>query len=89
MAGKKTIVITGASDGVGAAAARRLTADGENVVIVGRSPQKKTKAVAAETGADFFRRRLFPSSTRYADSPTTSRSATSASMSWPTTPAEW
>jgi NAD(P)-dependent dehydrogenase (short-subunit alcohol dehydrogenase family) len=49
----KTIVITGASDGVGAAAARRLTADGENVVIVGRSPEK-TKAVAAETGADSF-----------------------------------
>ncbi|WP_261569247.1 SDR family NAD(P)-dependent oxidoreductase [Frankia gtarii] len=50
MAGR-TIVITGASDGIGAAAARRLSLAGESVVIVGRSPQK-TAAVAAELGAD-------------------------------------
>jgi NAD(P)-dependent dehydrogenase (short-subunit alcohol dehydrogenase family) len=49
----RTIVITGASDGVGAAAAKRLNRSGENVVIVGRSPQK-TKAVAAELGADYL-----------------------------------
>ncbi|BBY18817.1 SDR family NAD(P)-dependent oxidoreductase [Mycolicibacterium litorale] len=52
MAGR-TIVITGASDGVGAAAAKRLTRSGENVVVVGRSPQK-TAAVAQPLGADSF-----------------------------------
>lgn len=49
----KTIVITGASDGIGAAAARRLHRDGHRIVIVGRSPQK-TEAVARELGADHF-----------------------------------
>lgn len=49
----KTIVITGASDGIGAAAARRLHADGHRVVIVGRSPQK-TQAIARELGADHY-----------------------------------
>jgi NAD(P)-dependent dehydrogenase (short-subunit alcohol dehydrogenase family) len=49
----RTIVITGASDGLGAAAAKRLSRSGENVVVVGRSPQK-TKAVATELGADFM-----------------------------------
>ncbi|GAB3448868.1 SDR family oxidoreductase [Streptomonospora sediminis] len=49
----KTIVITGASDGIGAAAARRLHRDGHRVVIVGRSPQK-TRAVAGELGADHY-----------------------------------
>ncbi|KJE19585.1 short-chain dehydrogenase of unknown substrate specificity [Frankia torreyi] len=49
----RTIVITGASDGIGAAAARRLSRAGESVVVVGRSPQK-TAAVAAELGADHF-----------------------------------
>jgi NAD(P)-dependent dehydrogenase (short-subunit alcohol dehydrogenase family) len=46
----KTIVITGASDGIGAAAARQLRAAGHNVVVVGRSP-RKTKEVADELGA--------------------------------------
>jgi NAD(P)-dependent dehydrogenase (short-subunit alcohol dehydrogenase family) len=49
----RTIVITGASDGLGAAAARRLSRSGEDVVVVGRSPQK-TKAVATELGADYL-----------------------------------
>jgi NAD(P)-dependent dehydrogenase (short-subunit alcohol dehydrogenase family) len=49
----KTIVITGASDGLGAAAARRLSRNGEKVVVVGRS-QSKTIAVAEEIGADYF-----------------------------------
>lgn len=49
----KTIVITGASDGIGAAAARQLHQDGHHVVIVGRSPQK-TQAIARELGADHF-----------------------------------
>ncbi|MEE6179339.1 SDR family NAD(P)-dependent oxidoreductase [Mycobacterium sp. 050134] len=48
----RTIVIAGASDGIGAAAARRLSRSGENVVV-GRS-EGKTKAVAAELGADYF-----------------------------------
>lgn len=49
----RTIVITGASDGIGAAAAKRLSRSGENVVVVGRSPQK-TAAVATDIGADHF-----------------------------------
>ena len=49
MAGR-TIVITGASDGIGAAAARRLAREGERVVLVGRDPAR-TAAVAAELGA--------------------------------------
>ncbi|GHG48161.1 short-chain dehydrogenase [Flavimobilis marinus] len=49
----KTIVLTGASDGIGAAAARRLVADGHTVAVVGRSPQK-TAALARELGAECF-----------------------------------
>lgn len=52
MAGK-TVVLTGASDGIGAAAARRLVARGEQVVLVGRSPEK-TAAVAAELGVPSY-----------------------------------
>lgn len=55
----KTVVITGASAGVGAAAARRLAGLGADVVVVGRSPEK-TAAVARKIGspglvADFAR----------------------------------
>ncbi|MCG5434414.1 SDR family NAD(P)-dependent oxidoreductase [Mycobacterium sp. MYCO198283] len=50
MAGR-TIVITGASDGIGAAAAQRLHRSGEQVVIVGRSPHK-TQALADRLGVD-------------------------------------
>ena len=49
----KTIVITGASDGIGAAAARKLKASGHQVVVVGRSRQK-TAAVANEIKAPFL-----------------------------------
>ncbi|MCQ1953586.1 SDR family NAD(P)-dependent oxidoreductase [Arthrobacter jinronghuae] len=49
----KTIVITGASDGIGAAAARQLTENGHHVVVVGRSPEK-TAAVAKDTGGEYF-----------------------------------
>ena len=49
----KTIVLTGASDGIGAAAARQLVANGHTVALVGRSPQK-TQALATELGADHF-----------------------------------
>ena len=50
---RRTIVITGASDGIGAAAARRISHGGDNVVLVGRS-ESKTAAVAAELDADHF-----------------------------------
>ncbi|XRQ15663.1 SDR family NAD(P)-dependent oxidoreductase [Actinomadura welshii] len=49
----KTVVITGASDGIGAAAARQLHRAGHRVVIVGRSPWK-TRAVARELGVDHY-----------------------------------
>ncbi|WP_084077647.1 SDR family NAD(P)-dependent oxidoreductase [Demequina sp. NBRC 110057] len=48
----KTIVITGASDGIGAAAARELTRRKHRVVIVGRDADK-TARVAQETGAEY------------------------------------
>jgi NAD(P)-dependent dehydrogenase (short-subunit alcohol dehydrogenase family) len=50
---RRTIVITGASDGIGAAAARRIARSGANVVLVGRS-EGKTAAMAAELDADYF-----------------------------------
>ncbi|KRC51933.1 short-chain dehydrogenase [Leifsonia sp. Root227] len=49
----KTIIITGASDGIGAAGARILHNHGHRVVIVGRSP-KKTESVARHLGVDHF-----------------------------------
>ncbi|MCK2035225.1 SDR family NAD(P)-dependent oxidoreductase [Microbacterium sp. SSW1-49] len=49
----RTIVITGASDGIGAAAARQLADADHRLILVGRSPEK-TRAVAAETGATHF-----------------------------------
>ena len=39
----KTIVITGASDGIGACAAKKLKELGHNVIIVGRNPLKTKK----------------------------------------------
>ena len=48
---RRVVVVTGGSDGIGAAAARMLASRGDEVVIVGRSPDK-TRAVAAETGAE-------------------------------------
>lgn len=47
-----TIVITGASDGIGAASARQLKAKGHRVVIVGRS-KSKTEAVARDLSVPF------------------------------------
>ena len=41
---KLNVVITGASDGIGLDAAKRLTELGHSVVIVGRSPEKTKKA---------------------------------------------
>jgi NAD(P)-dependent dehydrogenase (short-subunit alcohol dehydrogenase family) len=51
--GGRTIVITGASDGIGAAAARTLSAAGERVVLAGRDAVK-TSRLAAELGAPAF-----------------------------------
>jgi NAD(P)-dependent dehydrogenase (short-subunit alcohol dehydrogenase family) len=48
----KTIVITGASDGIGAAAARKLKADGHLIVVVGRDANK-TKTVANEINSPY------------------------------------
>jgi len=45
------VVVTGGSDGIGAAAARMLAGRGDEVVVVGRSPGK-TRAVAAQMGAE-------------------------------------
>lgn len=47
----KTIVLTGASDGIGAAAAQVLVDAGHSLVLVGRSPEK-TQAVAQRVGAE-------------------------------------
>jgi NAD(P)-dependent dehydrogenase (short-subunit alcohol dehydrogenase family) len=49
----RTIVITGASDGIGASAARTFSKQGEQVVVVGRSAEK-TQRIAEEIGADYF-----------------------------------
>ncbi|MDF2508087.1 MAG: short-chain dehydrogenase, partial [Microbacterium sp.] len=50
---QKTIVLTGASDGIGAAAALRLADSPHRLILVGRSLEK-TRAVAEETGSDWF-----------------------------------
>jgi daunorubicin C-13 ketoreductase len=42
----RTIVITGASSGVGLAAAEQLAAQGDHVVVVGRNPERLATAVA-------------------------------------------
>jgi NAD(P)-dependent dehydrogenase (short-subunit alcohol dehydrogenase family) len=49
----RTIIVTGASDGIGAAAARALHNAGDHVVVVGRSAEK-TRAVASEIGAEYL-----------------------------------
>ena len=47
------MVITGASDGIGAVAARELAGEGTDLIVVGRSPEK-TNAIASEIGATAF-----------------------------------
>lgn len=49
----RTIVITGASDGIGAAAARRLHREGHRVVVIGRSAER-TAQVAEELEAPSY-----------------------------------
>jgi NAD(P)-dependent dehydrogenase (short-subunit alcohol dehydrogenase family) len=48
---RRVVIVTGGSDGIGAAAARMLARGGDEVVVVGRSPGK-TRAVAAQLGAE-------------------------------------
>jgi meso-butanediol dehydrogenase/(S,S)-butanediol dehydrogenase/diacetyl reductase len=49
----KTIVITGAGDGLGRALARRFADDGDRIVLLGRT-LSKVEAVAAELGKPSF-----------------------------------
>lgn len=49
----KVIVITGASDGIGAVAAKELHERGATIVVVGRSPEK-TKQVADGLGSTYY-----------------------------------
>jgi NAD(P)-dependent dehydrogenase (short-subunit alcohol dehydrogenase family) len=48
----RVVIVTGASDGIGAAAARILARQGYEVVVAGRSPAK-TREIAAEIGAEY------------------------------------
>lgn len=81
----RTIVITGASDGIGASAARTLAKAGERVVVVGRSAEK-TRAVAQEAGADYFVSD-FADLSQVRALAAQLRKSTRGLMSWPTTPA--
>lgn len=49
----RTIVVTGASSGIGAVAAERLAAGGDRVAVVGRDAER-TRAVADRIGATPF-----------------------------------
>jgi NAD(P)-dependent dehydrogenase (short-subunit alcohol dehydrogenase family) len=49
----QTIVVTGASDGIGAAAAKELSSRGNRIIVVGRSPNK-TAAVAESIDAEYL-----------------------------------
>ena len=53
VAKQKTIVLTGASSGLGAIAARELAKDGWDVAVVGRNPER-TNAVASAIGGTPF-----------------------------------
>lgn len=48
---KKTIFITGSTDGIGALTAKQLAAEGHKILLHGRNPSK-LDAVAAEIGGD-------------------------------------
>lgn len=50
---RRTVVITGASDGIGAATARKLAAQGDRLLLVGRRADKLA-AVAGPLGAEAF-----------------------------------
>lgn len=48
----RTIIITGASDGIGAATARTLSTNNDRLILVGRT-REKLKAVAESIGAEY------------------------------------
>ncbi len=73
MDASKVIVITGASDGIGAAAARSLAKAGHQVAPVGRPPEKMNR-VAAELGAESTSRTWTARSATAASAPTTTPS---------------
>lgn len=50
---EKTVIVTGASSGIGKAAAEQLKAKGANVVIIGRDPER-TKAVGEALNAPYY-----------------------------------
>ena len=50
---KRTIILTGASDGIGAAAAKRLATDNNTLILVGRNPEK-IRAVADPLGCTYL-----------------------------------
>ena len=50
---KRTIILTGASDGIGAAAAKRLAMDNNTLILVGRNPEK-IRAVADPLGCTYL-----------------------------------
>ena len=51
----RTVVITGASSGVGLAAAEQFAAAGDDVVLVGRTPARLEEAAARVDAKDVFR----------------------------------
>lgn len=54
MTQRKTIVLTGASSGIGAIAARELAKDGWDVAVVGRNPERTNQVAAAIGGTAFI-----------------------------------
>lgn len=50
---RRTVIVTGASSGIGTVAAEALAAEGDEVAVVGRNPER-TKAVAERIGATAF-----------------------------------
>lgn len=55
----KTIVITGGTDGMGAALARHYLDAGDRVVVIGRSREKFEELVSGSAGAQAKRRATF------------------------------
>ena len=49
----KTVILTGASSGIGAIAAARIAEQGWNIAVVGRNPER-TRAVAEKVGGEAF-----------------------------------
>jgi len=54
VAERRTIVITGASSGIGAIAARELAKDGWEVAVVGRNPERTHSVASAMGGTPFL-----------------------------------